>query len=113
MVLVQKWPYFQLCFFFFRQYRPGKSLLPYSKTKKRLPRPNKTGGLKRRKIDIIPNELTNGLDSKMAIFPTSFFQAIKARKMFFYDILERKYASLEKKKQQVYLGEKFTFFQRG
>ena len=34
MVLVQKWPFFQL--FFFRQYRPGKCLLRYSRTKKRL-----------------------------------------------------------------------------
>ena len=36
MVLVQKWPFFQLSFF--RQYRPGKSLLPYSRTKQRLSR---------------------------------------------------------------------------
>ena len=33
MVLVQKWPFFQL--FFFRQYRPGKCLLGDSRTKKR------------------------------------------------------------------------------
>ena len=32
-VLVQKWPFFHL---FFRQYRPGKRLLWYSETKKRL-----------------------------------------------------------------------------
>ena len=30
MVLVQKWPFFQL--FYFRQYRPGKCLLRYSRT---------------------------------------------------------------------------------
>ena len=35
MLFVQKWPFFQL---FFRQYRPGKSLLRYSRTKKRLSR---------------------------------------------------------------------------
>ena len=34
MVFVQKWPFFQLCFF--RQYRPGKYLSRYSRTKKRL-----------------------------------------------------------------------------
>ena len=34
MGLVQKWPFFQL--FFFRQYRAGKCLLRYSRTKKSL-----------------------------------------------------------------------------
>ena len=34
MLLVQKWPFFQL--FFFRQYRRGKCLLRYSRTKKHL-----------------------------------------------------------------------------
>ena len=33
MVLVLKWAFFQR--FFFRQYRPGKCLLLYSRTKKR------------------------------------------------------------------------------
>ena len=36
MVLVEKWPFFQLCFFM--QYRPGKCLLRYCRTKKRLSR---------------------------------------------------------------------------
>ena len=36
MVLVQIWPFFQ--FFFFSQYRQGKCLLRYSRTKKRLTR---------------------------------------------------------------------------
>ena len=36
MVLVQKWPFLQL--FFFRQYRPGKCLSRYSRTKKCLSR---------------------------------------------------------------------------
>ena len=36
MVLVQKWPFFQLGFFM--QYRPGKCLLRYCRTKKRLSR---------------------------------------------------------------------------
>ena len=35
MVLVQKWPFLQL-FFFFKQFRPGKCLLRYSRPKKRL-----------------------------------------------------------------------------
>ena len=36
MLLVQKWPFFQLSFF--RQYRPGKCLLWYSRFKKPLSR---------------------------------------------------------------------------
>ena len=36
MVLVQKWPFFQL--FFFWQYRPAKCLLRYSRAKNRFPR---------------------------------------------------------------------------
>ena len=39
MVLVQKWPFLQ--HFFFRQYRQGKCLLQYSRTKKRLSRLSK------------------------------------------------------------------------
>ena len=35
------------------------------------------------KIDIIPKGLTHGFGPKMAIFPTSFFQAIQTRKMPF------------------------------
>ena len=37
MVLVQKWPFFQL--FLFKQYRPGKCVLRYSRTKKRFSTP--------------------------------------------------------------------------
>ena len=36
MVLFQEWPFFQL-FFFFRQDRPGKCLLRYSRTKNAFP----------------------------------------------------------------------------
>ena len=38
---------------------------------------------KSQKIDIFPKTLTHGFDPKMAIFPTFFFQEIKARKMSF------------------------------
>ena len=34
-------------------------------------------------IDILPKGLTQGFAAKMTIFPTSFFQAIQARKMSF------------------------------
>ena len=36
MVLVQKWPFFQI--FFFRQYRPRKCLSRYSRAKERFSR---------------------------------------------------------------------------
>ena len=46
--LVQKWPSFQ--FFFFRQYRQGKCLLRYSRTKKHLSRVEKQKFLKIEKL---------------------------------------------------------------
>ena len=80
MVLVKKWPFFKL--FISRQYRKGKYLLWYSRTKNACLGYKKTSP-KRRKIDIFPKGLTHGFDPKMAIFPTFFFQAIQARKMSF------------------------------
>ena len=68
MVLVQKWPLFQHCFF--RQYRPGKYLSRYSTTKKRLPRLKKTDVEKVKKINIFPKGLNHAFSPKMAIFPT-------------------------------------------
>ena len=70
MVLVQKRPFFQLCFF--RQYRRLKCLLRWSRkrnaflgyTKKKF---------KSSKLDIFPQVLTHGFGPKMAIFPTLFF----------------------------------------
>ena len=59
--------------FFFRQYRPGKCLLPYSRTKKRLSKTIKTRNLKSQKIDVFPNGLTHGFSLKMAIFQPFFF----------------------------------------
>ena len=71
MVLVQKWPFCQLVFF--RQYSPGKCLLQYSRTKKRLPG-YKTRSLKSRKVDIFPKGLTHAFGTKMAILATCFFR---------------------------------------
>ena len=89
MVLVQKWPYFQL--FFFREYRPGKCLLRYSRTKKTPFQAIKTRSSKSRKIDISPKGLTHGFGPKMAIFSTFFLGNIGQENVF-YDILERKNA---------------------
>ena len=71
MVLVQKWPFFQ---FFFTQYRPGKVLLRYSRTKKNPFQAIKTRSSKSRKIDIFPNGVTHGFGQEIAIFPTFFFR---------------------------------------
>ena len=81
MVLVQKWCFFQL--FFFRQYRPGKSLLRYSTSKKTPLQPIKTKSSRSRKNDIFPKGLSHGFGLKMAVFLTFIFQAIQARKMSF------------------------------
>ena len=77
--------------FFFRQYRPGKCLLRYSRTIKRLSRLWKQEVQKVAKMDIFPKGLTHGFGPKMAIFPTFFLGNIGQENVF-YDILERKNA---------------------
>ena len=59
--------------FFLRQYRPGKSLLRYSKTKKTPFCALKTRSSKSRKNDLFVKGLAHGFGSNMAIFPTFFF----------------------------------------
>ena len=68
--------------FLFRQYRPGKCVLRYSRTKNRLSRPKKKRS-NSRKIDIFSKGLTHGFGPKMIIFPTFFFRQKKARKRSF------------------------------
>ena len=70
--------------FFFRQYRPGKCLLRYCRTKKKPFQAIKTRSSKRRKIDIFLKGLTHGFGPKFASFSTFFFfQPIQTRKMSF------------------------------
>ena len=71
MLLVQKWPFFQLLFL--KKYMPGKCLLQNSRTKKRLSRQKKRRSSKSRKIDIFPKGLTHAFIPKMAIVPTFIF----------------------------------------
>ena len=87
MVLVQKWPF--LSTFFFRQYRPGKCLLGYSRTKKGLSRLKKQQVKKVEKSDIFLKGLTYGFCTKMAIFAKFFLGNIGQRNVF-YDILKQK-----------------------
>ena len=70
MVLVQKWPFFQLFFLgnigqenvFYDILERKNPFLGYQKRRS-----------KSRKIGIIRKRLTHGFGPKMAIFPTSFF----------------------------------------
>ena len=87
MVLVQKWPFFQLLFLG----NIGQENVFYDI----LERKNafsaiKTRSLKSRKIDIFPKGLTQGFGPKMAIFPTFFFLGNIGQKNVFNDILEQK-----------------------
>ena len=77
MVLVHKWPFFQLFFL-------GNI---------------KTRSLKSRKIDFFQKGLTHGFGPKIAIFPF-FFLGNKGRENVFYDILKRKNAFLGYKNQK-------------
>ena len=99
--------------FFLRQYRPGKCLLRYPKTKKKPFQAIKTRKSKSRKIDIFPKGLSHGFGPKMAIFPTFLGGgAIKARKMSF-TIFQHKKTPSQAIKTRSSNVEKLTFFQRG
>ena len=91
MVLVQKWPFFQLVFF--SQHSAGKCLLRYCYKEKTLFYAIKWTGSNSGKIDISPKGLTHGFDPKMAIFQIFFFTQYRPVKPL-YDNLERKNAFL-------------------
>ena len=78
--------------FFFWQYRTGKSVLRYSKTKKSPFQAIKTRSSKSRKIDIFPEGLTHRFGPKMAILATFFFFSNIGQENVFYEILQRKNA---------------------
>ena len=66
--------------FLFRQYRPGKCLLRYSKTKKPLSRLQKQKVQKVEKLTFFPKGLTHGFGPKMAIFPTFLYRQYRPEK---------------------------------
>ena len=80
MVLVQKFPFFQLFFLgnlhqqnvFYDILERKNSFIRYKNKKS-----------KKSKIGIFPKGLTHGFGPKIAIFPTFFFKAIQTRKMYF------------------------------
>ena len=59
--------------FFLKQCKPGKCLLRYSRTKKRLSRLYNQKFQKVEEVDIFPKGSTYDFRQKMAIFPTSIF----------------------------------------
>ena len=74
---------------FFRQYRPGKCVLEYSTTQKRLSSPLKKRSSKSPKIEIFPKGLTHAFGQKMAFFPCVLLGNIGHENLF-YTILEQK-----------------------
>ena len=69
--------------YFFRQYRPGKCLLRYSRAVKMPFQAIKTRNSKSQKIDIFPKGVNPCLWSKNGHFSNFFFQALLGRKMSF------------------------------
>ena len=106
MVLVQKWPFFQL---FFQAIQARKSSFTIFQNKQTPFQAIKT---KRLKIDNFPKELTHGFGPKMAIFPTFFFQAIQARKMSFM-ILQNEKMPCQGIKTRSSKSEKIDIFSKG
>ena len=81
MVLVQKWPFFQLLFFKAIQARKMSFTIFWNE---KMPfQAIKTRSAKSGKINIFLKGLTHRFGPKMAIFPTFFFQPIQATKMSF------------------------------
>ena len=70
MVLVQKWPFFQL---FFLGNIGQENIIYDILERKNAFLGNKNNKFKKSKIDIFPKGLTHGFGAKMAIFPTFFF----------------------------------------
>ena len=69
----------------------------------------KTRSLKSRKIAFFPKRLTHGFSPKMAIFKTSFFQAIQARKMCF-TIFQNEKTTFQAIKKEVETLDKLPLF---
>ena len=98
--------------FFFRQYKPGKWVLPYSRTKKRLFLAITTRSSNSGKIGIFPKGLTDGFGQKMAFFPWFFLGNIVQENVFCH-ILERKKPPFWAIKARSSKGPKIDIFPKG
>ena len=98
--------------FFLRQYRPGKCLLRYSRREKMPFWAIKKRRSRSPKIDIFPKGLTHGFGPKMAIFLTFLLRQYRPGKCLLrYSRTKKRLLGL--KKQEVLKVQKWTFFQRG
>ena len=95
--------------FVFRQYKPGKCLVRYSKTKKRFSRLQKQEVQKIDKMTFFQKGLSQGFCQKMANFPTIFFRQDRSR-IFFYAILEQKNIFLGYKNKKFKKSKNQHFF---
>ena len=110
MVLVQKWPFFNFFFLgnigqehvFYDILERKNAILGYKK------RSSKT-----RKIAIILKELTHGFCTKMAIFPTSFCQAIQAKKRSLFSIFQNEKTPFQAIKTRSLKSRKIDIFPKG
>ena len=110
MVLVGKWPFFQLFFLgnigqenvFYDILERKKSFLGYKNKK-----------CKKSKSSHFSKGVNPWFCRKMAIFSTFCFLGNIGQETVFYDILETKNAFLSYKKNKLKKVEKLTFFQRG
>ena len=88
MVLAKNWPFFPV--FYFKEYRPGKCVLRYCRTKNGFLRYKKKT-FKKSKNEIFVKGLVHGFAQKLAICPTFILGNIGLKNVF-YDILEQKNA---------------------
>ena len=114
MVLVQKWPFFQLVSFpfFFQPIQARKMFFTIFESEKTPFQAIKGRSSKSQKIDIFSKGLTHGLGLKIAIFSTFFFQAIQARKMFFM-IFQSKETPFQAIKTRSSISQKIHIFPKG
>ena len=110
MVLVQKWPIFQL--FFFQAIQVRKMSFTIFQNEKTTFQATKRRSSKSRKIDIFGKGLTHGFGPKMAFFPTFFLQAIQGSKMSF-TILQNEKTSYQAIKTRSLKSRKFDIFPKG
>ena len=107
MVLVWKWPFFQL--FIFRQYRPGKWFLRYSRTKKTTFHVIKTRSSKKSKNWDFSKGVNPWFWSKNNHFSNFLFLGNIDQENVFYDILEQKNAFLGYKNQNFKNSKNWAF----
>ena len=107
MVLVQKRPFFQL---FFRQHRPGKCLLRYSRTKQHLSRLLKNKNFKKSNNWHFSKDVNPWFWSKNGDFSYFLFSGNIGQENVFYDILQRKNAFLGYKNKKNSKSQKIDIF---